>query len=164
MRTRMLGIVGAVALAGLVAAPGALARAGDRTVNQTYPVATALCVKAHTGTLPAKLAPHTAPVITACDTLINAFSPLQVTVDAAESQFLGTVSTQKSLVASVCTKPVADHAACTTARLKATAAIAGARATEVTAVATFHAAVETNRAAFGQTIVTLRGGSSTTAG
>jgi hypothetical protein len=31
-------------------------------------------------------------------------------------------------------------------------------------VATFHAAVEANRAAFWQTIATLRGGSSTTAG
>jgi hypothetical protein len=48
-------------------------------------------------------------------------------------------------------------------RLKAAAAIASVRATEVTAVATFHADVEANRAAFWQRIVTLRGGSSTTA-
>jgi hypothetical protein len=164
MRTRMLGIVGAVALAGLAAAPAALARAGDRTVYQTYPVATALCAKQHTGRLPIKLAPQSAAVITACDTLINAFGPLQVTVDAAESQFLGTVSTQKSLVAGVCTKPVADHTACASARLTAAATIAGARTMKVTAVATFHAAVEANRAAFWQTILTLRGGSSTPAG
>ena len=116
MRRQLLAVVGTVALASLFASSSALARAGDRTVDQTYPVATALCARAHAGTLPAKLASQTTAVIAACDTLENPFPLLVSTVDAAESTFAGVASTQSSAVASACTRPVTNHAACVTAR------------------------------------------------
>jgi len=159
MRRQLLGIVGGALVIALAAAPSAFARAGDRTFDQTYPVASALCVKAHARTLPPKLAPQDAAVITACDKLQNAFQPLVSTVDAAESTYLGVVSAQHSAVASVCTKPVTNHQACITARDNAKATIASAHATEVTAVATFHASIETNRSTFWTTIASLRASS-----
>jgi len=130
-------------------------------VDQTYPVATALCVRAHAGTLPAKLQPSVSAVISACDTLENAFPPLVATVDAAESEYLSTVSSQKALVTAPCTRPVSNHGACATVRADVHAAIVTAHGNEAAAVLTFHTAVEANRKAFWSTIESLRGGSST---
>ena len=159
MRRQLLVVVGAVVAVALGAAPAALARAGDRTVAETYPVATALCVKAQSNTLPPRLAPQAAAVVTACDALSNGFPPLVTTVDAAESTFLQTVSDQKALVATACAKPVSNHAACREARTTAQGTIRAAHLTEVAAISLFHAGVESNRTAFWTTIQTLRGSS-----
>jgi hypothetical protein len=158
MHKRMLGIAGVVLLVALAGAPSVLARVGDRTVAQTYPAAIALCAKPHTGTLPAKLANQSSAVIAVCDNLINAFGPLEVTVDAAEAQFLGTASAQMSLVASACAKPIADRAACKSARQTAGTTMASARTTRAAAVATFRASVEANGSTFWHTILALRRG------
>lgn len=160
MRGRMLAIV-SVGVAGaavaLAVTASASARIGGRTFGETYPVAFALCTNAHPGTLPAKLQPQAAAVITACETLENAFAPLVSTVDAAESAYLGTVSVQKALVAAACPQPVTDAVACAGARATARSAVATARTTERTAVATYRAAIEANRGAFWSTIQPLRG-------
>jgi hypothetical protein len=163
MRRSLPGIaaVAVVAAASLIASSSALARAGDRTVSETYPVATAVCAKAHAATLPPRLAAQAVAVIGACDTLENAFPPLVASVDAAESQYLSTVSAQKGLVAAACTRPVSDHAACVSARSSARTAIITAHGTERTAVTAFHTAVEGNRTAFWNTIGALRSGSAT---
>lgn len=160
MRRHLPVIAAAVAVASLGVSSSAFARAGDRGVDQTYPVATALCVKAHAGTLPARLAPQVSAVVSACDTLENAFPPLVATVDAAESQYLYVVSTQKGLVATACTRPVAVQATCATARRNARTTMIAAHGTEGTAVLAFHTAVETNRTTFWSTIQSLRGGTS----
>jgi len=163
MRRPLPGIaaVAVVAAASLVASSSALARAGDRTVDETYPVATAVCAKAHANTLPPRLAPQAAAVIGACATLENAFRPLVANVDAAEAQYLATASAQKGLVAAACTRPVSDHAACLSARTSARASIITARGTKQAAVVTFHTMVQGNRNAFWSTIGALRGTSST---
>jgi hypothetical protein len=140
----------------LVTASGAIARAGDRTAAQTYPVASALCVKARTGTLPPRLTGSRDAVIAACDALINAFGPLVSTVDAAESTMLGTISAQRALVAAACAKPVADRTKCQDARATALSTDAAARVTLRAAVAQFHASVEANRNTFWTTIASLR--------
>jgi hypothetical protein len=138
----------------------ALARVGDRSVDQTYPVATALCARAHASTLPTKLAPQSAAVISACNTLVNAFAPLQSTVDAAEAAYLTTVSQQKALVAAACTRPVSDHAACNAARDTKTTTIATAATTRMNAATSYRTAIEANRTTFWATIQSLRRGSS----
>ena len=108
-------VAGACALA-LAASATAFARAGDRTFTSTYPVASQLCERAREGSLPTKLEGNRTAVITACDTLENAFGPLVSTVDAAESAFLQTLSTQRGLVAAACPRPVTDTAGCQAAR------------------------------------------------
>jgi len=160
MRRKMLAVLGAVVVASLAASSSAMARAGDRTVDQTYPVATTLCARAHTATLPPKLAPQPAAVISACNTLVSAFAPLQSTVDAAEAAFLTAVSQQKALVAAACPATVTDRAACHAARASAKTTIAAAATTRRTAAMAYRAAIEANRTTFWSTIGSLRGGSS----
>jgi hypothetical protein len=161
MYKQILRVIGVAIVVTLTVTASAMARAGDRTAAETYPVATALCVNAHAATLPPRLEPSAAKVIVACDTLANAFGPLVSTVDAAEAQFLSTVSNQKSLVAAACPRPVKDHAACLAARTTKHTTNAAARVTLQSAVATFHTAVEANRTTFWSTIQPLRGASST---
>jgi hypothetical protein len=161
MRRQLPLIAVAVAVVSLVASASALAAAGDRSVDQTYPVATALCVKAHTGALPTKLVAQASAVVSACDTLENAFPPLVATVDGALSQYLKVVSAQKNLVAAACVRPVSAHTACVDARTSARAAIVVAGGVRRVAVTSFHSSVEANRSAFWTTIQSLRGPSST---
>jgi hypothetical protein len=156
MRRLMLGSIAAAVALTLTLTASAFARAGDRTVTQTYPVATALCVKAHTGTLPPKLAPSAAAVRAACDALENAFPTLVSTVDGAESTYLSTVSAQKALVATVCAKPVTNKAACEGARATQTSTDGTARTTLQTARTAYHTAIEANRVSFWNTISALR--------
>ena len=156
MRRMLIGsTAGACALA-LVTAGGAFARAGDRTAAETYPVASALCVSANNNVLPRRLTAAKTQVLTACGTLLTAYVPLVATVDGAESTLLGTLSTQKGLVAAACPTPVADAAACRTARSTARSVDGAARLTEVAAVRAFHTAVEANRTTFWTTIQSLR--------
>ena len=159
MRRHFLITVGTAVAVSLTMSAGAMARAGDRTVVETYPVATALCVKAHTAVLPTKLAPKSAQVIAACNTLENAFVPLVSTVDGAEAAYLSTVANQKALVAAACPRPVTDKAACLAARTTARTTDGTARMTLRTAVTTFQNAVETNRLAFWAAISALRASS-----
>jgi hypothetical protein len=162
MRRHLLAVAGATVAVALSVVPSALARAGDRTVTQTYPVATALCVKAQANTLPPRLATQAAAVIAACDVLYNGFPPLVTAVDGAESTFLDTVSAQKSLVAAACTKPVTNHPGCRAARLEARGTIKAGRLTTGAAISTFHAGVESNRTTFWTTVQALRSGSAST--
>jgi hypothetical protein len=156
MRRHMYGSVVAAIAVTLTVAPSALARAGDRTLEHTYPVATGLCAKAHQSTLVPRLETKRAAVLAACDTLENAFAPLVVTVDAAEAQYLSTVASQKTLVAAACARPVKDKAACESARATARTTDAAARSTLASAVLAFHTAIEANRTTFWSTISSLR--------
>jgi hypothetical protein len=156
MRRQFAAVAGIAAISLLIVSSSALARVGERTLRETYPVATTLCARAHTGTLPRRLAGQQTAVITACDALENPYSGLVSTVDAAESSFLNTVAAQRSLVAAVCTRPVSDRQACISARATARTTVASARATRVSAVATFRAAVRANRATFWSAIASLR--------
>jgi hypothetical protein len=156
MRRHMNGCVVAAIAVMLTVTASASARAGDRTLVDTYPVATELCAKAHTGTLPLKLESKVASVIVACDTLENAFAPLVVTVDAAEAQFLSTVAGQRALIAAACTKPVKNHAACESARATARPTDSSALDTRQAAVLAFHTAIEANRNTYWTTIAALR--------
>jgi hypothetical protein len=156
MQLKTLGIAGAALALTLTVTTSAFARAGDRPFAETYPVASALCVKAHAGTLGSKLQPQAAAVITSCDTLENAYGPLVSTVDAAESTYLGVVSTQKGLVTAACPRPVTDQSACAAARATAKSTVAAAKTTEQTAVTAYHTAVEANRTTFWSAISALR--------
>jgi hypothetical protein len=156
MRRGLVGSIAAVGALALLAPAGASARAGDRTLAETYPVATALCAKARSGALPPRLAGDRAQVLTACDTLENAFGPLVSAVDNAEAAFLTTLANQRTLVATACARPVADAAACRAARTTRRSADAAALAARAIAVTQFHASVKANRDTFWATIRALR--------
>ena len=162
MRRQVLGIVGAAIAVSLTVPGSALARAGDRTFADTYPVASALCARAaaHPATLGPKLEPNAALVVIACQTLDNAFLTRVSTVDVAEATLLNTIAAQKLLVATACPRPVpaSEKAACTAAR----ATDATARSTEQAAVTAFHTAIEANRTTFWSTVGSLRSTTTTT--
>ena len=158
MRRQVLGIVGAAIAVSLTVPGSALARAGDRSFADTYPVASALCVRAaaHPATLGRKLEPNASAVMAACQKLNDPFLGLVSTVDTAEATLLNTISAQKLLVASACPRPVptSEKAACQAAR-------ATARSTEQAAVTAFHTAIEANRTTFWSKISSLRGTTAT---
>ena len=156
MRRMLIGTTAAACALLLVTAGGAFARAGERTAAETYPVASALCVSAHADALPRRLTARKTAVVAACDTLLNAYGPLVVTVDAAESTLLSTLSTQKGLVSAACPKPVVNAGACQAARATAISVNGAARLTKIAAVAQYHASVEANRSTFWTTIQSLR--------
>ena len=156
MRRMLIGSTAATCALALVTAGDAFARAGDRTAALTYPAASALCVSAHRDLLPRRLTAAKTQVLTACDTLLNAFGPLVATVDAAEATLLSTLSTQKGLVAAACPRPVVNAAACKAARSTKISVDRSARLTEVAAVTAFHTAVEAHRNTFWTTIQSLR--------
>jgi len=160
MRRQVLGIVGAAIAVSLTVPGSALARAGDRTFADTYPVASALCLKAtaHPATLPPKLEPSASSVMIACQTLDNPFLGLVSNVDAAEATLLNTISAQKLLVATACPRPVPanEKVACQAARSTARTTDATARIKEQAAVTGFHTAIEANRTTFWSTISSLR--------
>lgn len=155
MATKCFAVLAATA-ATLAVTASASARAGDRSLTQTYPVATVLCVKAHTGTLPAALAPQVSAVIAACDALENPFPGLVSTVDAAEATMLDTLSAQRALVAAACPRPVTDKAACMAARATAKSTDAAARDTEQAAASAYRSAIDANRTTFWSAISALR--------
>ena len=146
-----------VAAASLVASSSALARAGDRTVDETYPVATALCAKAVAGTLPKRLEPQAAQVTAACNTLQGAFGPLQTAVLSAQTQFTAGLAAVKASIQSAC---ATKGKACRTARIQGRAQRRNLRALHKLAVKTYYVNVEANRRTFWATIHALRGGRS----
>jgi hypothetical protein len=156
MRRTLLGIAAVATAIALTVTATASARAGDRSFTETYPVASALCAKAASATLPPKLAPAAMSVSAACDKLENAFPTLVSIVDTAEATLLDTVSTQKGLVATACSKPVTNPTTCATVRASAKSTDLAARSLEQTAVVGYHTAVEANRMTFWHTISTLR--------
>jgi hypothetical protein len=156
MHLKRLAIAGAALALTLTVTTSAFARAGDRPFAETYPVASALCVKAHAGTLGSKLNPQAGAVVTACDALENPYGMLVSTVDAAEAIYLNVVSTQKGLVTAACPRPVTNKATCSTARATAKSAIAAARTIEQTAVTAYHTSIEANRTTFWNAISALR--------
>ena len=155
MHKRLIGCVAGACALTLAASGQAIARAGDRTAAETYPVATDLCQRAAAGNLGARLEASRSQVLADCDALVNAYGPLVSTVDAAESQELATIAAQRSLVASACAKPVADRAACQAARATAITTDGAARTTLRTAVLAYHTAVENNRQTFWSAIEAL---------
>jgi hypothetical protein len=158
MRRMTVGAAVSAVAVSLTFAATALATPASPTFDQTYPMASALCVKAHAGTLPTRLEANKAAVITACDTLQNAFGPLVSTFDAANATFLGVVATEKGLVAAACPKPVpsSERAACRAARTTSVSAISAARTTRVTAAGTYHTSIEANRTTYWNSISSLR--------
>ena len=165
MRRQVLGIVGAAIAVSLTVPGSALARAGDRSFADTYPVASALCVRAaaHPATLGRKLEPNASAVMAACQKLNDPFLGLVSTVDTAEATLRNTISAQKLLVATACPRPVptSEKATCQTARSTARTTDATARSTEQAAVTAFHTAIEANRTTFWSKISSLRGTTAT---
>lgn len=158
MITRILSRAALGATLATLAVTGvASAKAGDRSFQQTYPVASRLCLRAASNTLPRRLQPQSANVIAACNALQSGFGPLQSAAQSAQAAFASGV---QSALATL-------HAACAFGqpRLTCRAAIRQARVTihvlriqRRAAVRSYYIGIEANRRTFWATIRSLRGG------
>jgi hypothetical protein len=160
MRTRLLAGLGTVILMALISAASAMALPGTRTFVQTYPFASALCVKAEAGNLGRRLEPSRDQVLSACTTLKLPFAGLEAPVTSAEAQYSQTVANESALVLAACPQPLtqAERPACRTARSNRRSADSSALLARHNAVAAFTSAVEANRVTFWGTVHSLRGG------
>ncbi|MGD0980069.1 MAG: hypothetical protein ABR946_01160 [Solirubrobacteraceae bacterium] len=160
MRTRLLAGLGTAIVMTLISAASAMALPGTRTFVQTYPFASALCVKAEAGSLGKRLEPSRDPLLNACTTLKLPFAGLEATVTSAEAQYSQTVANESALVLAACPQPLtqAERPACRTARMNRRSADSSALLARHDAVVTFVNAIEANRVTFWSTVHSLRGG------
>jgi hypothetical protein len=136
------------------------AKAGERTYQQTYPVASKLCANIAAGAGPKRLRPYSTQVLADCTTLQNGFNGAQSAVLAATSSFESGRTADRAAIAAVCTPPVTNHPLCRTTRRSEWLAITALRREHVAAVRLYYRTIEANRRAFWAAIKTLPGGSS----
>jgi hypothetical protein len=157
--TRFFGSIAAAAIAAtLVFAGTAGAKAGERTYQQTYPVASQLCANVAAGKGPKRLRPFAAQVLADCATLNSGFTAAQNAVLAAQASFTSGLAADKAAIAAVCTPPVNNHPLCRSTRRSENAAIAALRREHTAAVHLYYTTIEANRRAFWAAIHSLPGG------
>src|SRR5690242_8991980 len=89
---RIIGAVAAtVALAMALPSAAGASKPGDRTFQQTFPVASALCAKVAAGTEGPRLKAKLAQVTADCAALEAAFAPAHTTVLAVRTALLPTL-------------------------------------------------------------------------
>lgn len=160
MRTRLLACTGTTIVIALGSAAGAMALPGARTFAQTYPVASALCLRAQAANLGKRLEPSRDQVLSACATLEQPFAGFEAIVTNAEAQYAQTFARESALVAAACPQPLTstERPTCRTARLSRRVADSSALLARHNAVVALIVSVEANRVTFWSTIHALRGG------
>ena len=153
-RTSLLAVAATLGFTGV-----ASAKAGDRSFQQTYPYASALCAKVNSGHTPPKLKSSEAQVKQACATLENAFGPLQAAVQSANSQFTTGVANARAATQAACAKGQ-PRPHCRQVRRQDRLMIMTLRQQHRAAVRLYYTSIEANRRTFWSTIRSLRGGSS----
>jgi hypothetical protein len=157
--TRLSGSIAAAAIAATLAVTGtAGAKAGERTFQQTYPVASQLCAKVAIGKGPKRLRPFAAQVAADCTTLSSGFSAAQSAVLAAQASFASGLAADRAAIAAVCTPPVKNRPLCRSTRRSEHAAIVALRREHTAALHLYYTTVEANRHAFWAAIHSLPGG------
>jgi hypothetical protein len=152
----------AVAAAALLILPAAAsARPGQRSFDQTYPIASKLCTNVAAGGGPIALRPDAAQVAALCGTLKTSFNGAQgtyfATVTPLKEQADGLVAQTRAACA---TRP---SAICKSTRKANRVTLEGLRSQVRTAGTTYRATVEAGRTAFWNAIHGLRGGAAITA-
>jgi hypothetical protein len=157
--TRLSGSIAALSIAATLAITAtADAKAGERTYQQTYPVASQLCANVAAGKGPKRLRPYAAQVLADCATLSAGFSSAQSAVLAAQASFASGLAADKAAIAAVCTPPVKNHPLCRSTRRNENAAIRALRREHTAAVHLYYTTVEANRRTFWAAIHSLPGG------
>jgi hypothetical protein len=152
-------VVGALAL--LVLPAAASARPGQRSFNQTFPVASRLCTNVAAGAGPSKLRPSKTQVAALCSTLGTSFTTAQTTYFNTVTPIKQQVVALRAQVHEACA--MRPSSACKTARQQARTTLAGLRAQVRAAASTYRTSIQTARHTFWNAIHALRGGAGLTA-
>jgi hypothetical protein len=156
MPKRVLGAAAIAATTALMVPSVASARAGDKTFQQTYPVASHLCTEVAAGKRP-RLKAVSATVLENCATLEATFKTAQTTVLAARASIGAQIAADEALKKTTCAPPSEGTPACASVRHTQNAAIRVLRLQKVAAVHSYYKTVETSRRAFWHAIRQLRG-------
>jgi hypothetical protein len=155
---RLLGIVAMAAAAAPLAVPAAAsAHAGERTVAQTYPVATALCAKVTAGTERRRLKPYAAQVLADCTALQSGFTAAQSAVLLARTTTAAQIASEQASTTAACPTPKDVQAACRHARRADRNAILALQRQRVHAVRLYYVTIETGRDHFWKAVRVLPG-------
>jgi hypothetical protein len=162
-RVRLAGALVVAACAAAVAAPAAATgpRAGEKTFQQTYPVASRLCTEIATGTgrRLVRLRRSAAQTLADCAALQNGFSAAQATLLAAKAAIAGARAADKALAASACAGAAAKTAACQSTRHRVGRLLGALHTEQIREIHVYYFTVEANRRVFWSAIRALPGGS-----
>jgi hypothetical protein len=156
--------LGTIAVASITATFGfagvAGAKAGERTFQQTYPVASKLCTNLAAGGGPKRLRPYATQVGADCTTLKSGFEAAQNAVLAAQTAFTNALAADRAAIAAACTPPVGNRPLCRRTRRSERLAIGALRGEHRAAVRLYYRTIEANRRAFWAAVNALPGGAS----
>jgi hypothetical protein len=157
--TRLTGAIAIAATAGSLAVPAvAGAKAGDRTFEQTYPVATRLCTEVAAGQR--RHLKRFAPQIAAdCALLQTRFTTAQTTIVAARTTITGAIAADRAVIVATCPRAMIGKPACESTRHTESVAIGVLRHQLLAAARHYFLTIEANRHAFWHAIHSLRGAS-----
>jgi hypothetical protein len=154
---RLLGAAAvAVTTASLAIPSAAGAKAGDRTFQQTYPVASRVCENVAAGKSK-RLKRFTPQVLADCAALQSGFTAAQSTVLATRAAIASAIAADRTTIAVACPPPLAGRPACEQTRHAETLAITALRRQQVHAARRFYRTVEANRLRFWKAIRALPG-------
>jgi hypothetical protein len=158
------GLLGAVAVSAsaisLAAAPVAGAaspKAGEKTFQQTYPLATKICAGVAAGTENKHLKRFARQILANCTALQSAFTAAESTVVAARTTLTAQIMADRAVVGTACPKPKGTAPLCLQTRSQQSKAIATLRAQRLLAVRQYYKTVEANRATFWKAFRSLPG-------
>jgi hypothetical protein len=155
--TRFLGVLAVTATAALLAIPSAAsARAGDRTFQETYPVASKLCTDVAAGKRP-RLHRFAARVQADCAALQAGFTVAQSDVLAARTTLGTAIAADRAAITVACPAPLVGHPACERVRNSEDPAIAVLHRQLVNAARRYFRVVEAHRLAFWRDIHAIPG-------
>jgi hypothetical protein len=160
MPTRLLGVLVVTATAASLVSPGLAGaktppKAGERTYEQTYPLASRLCTEVAAGKRK-HLKPFAATILADCTALQSGFTAAQSAVVTTRATLKAQIAADRTSLAAACPKP-AKTTACRTNRFKTGVAINVVRHQLIAAVHHYYRTIEANRRAFWAAIRALPG-------
>jgi hypothetical protein len=160
---RFAGALSVAATAAVFAAPAAAtgSRAGEKTFQQTYPVASRLCTEIATGTGQPRLRQRrSAPQVLAdCSALQNGFTAAQSALLAAKASIAGARAADKAIARSACAGATASTAACVSTRHRVGQLLNALHTEQIREIHVYYFTVEANRRVFWSALRALPGGS-----
>jgi hypothetical protein len=156
--SRIIGTAAATAALATVGLTGvAGAAAGDKTFQQTFPVASNLCAKVTAGTEGRRLKLHATEVLADCTALQSAFTTAQTTVLAARAALAPQIAAEHAAIRTACPLPTTQTPACHSARKLDSAALKVLHAQKVLASRHYYSSIEEARKRFWSAIKAFPG-------
>jgi hypothetical protein len=155
--TRSVGVLAVAATTALLVIPSAAnARAGDRTFQQTYPVASKLCTEVAAGKRKhlRRFAPR---VLADCAVLQSGFTTAQGEVLAARATLGSAVAVDRAAIVAACPAPMVGQPACENIRATEDVAIGALRRQLADAARRYFRVVEAHRLVFWRAIHAIPG-------